>query len=123
MRPAPSISISDGVVNWRFPVPDEPHVLTKLPATSSSCTRLLAESAIQMLPEASSARPFGLLNRPPLVPNEPFVITSACVLPLNFSIRWLLLSATYTKPLASTAIPEGRLNCPGVEPLLPHRSR
>ena len=43
---------------------------------------------------------------------------------VNFCMRWLLVSATYTKPLCtSSPIPVGTLNSPLFDPCLPHALR
>ena len=42
---------------------------------------------------------------------------------VNFWMRLLLLSATKTFPLPSTATPRGSLNCPSPLPRLPHLAR
>ena len=39
---------------------------------------------------------------------------------VNFWMRWLPVSATYTLPEASTAMPMGPLNCPAPLPVVPH---
>ena len=103
-----------------------PASVTTVPLGDTTRMAWFSVSATYRLPCASTAAPFGPLNLAdgPWPSRKPLVLPASFVtVPLGNTTRmtWLDVSHTYTVPEASTAMPDGPLNCavlptPSVDP-------
>src|ERR1035437_3983975 len=98
--------------------PAQPARVVTTPAEVTFRIVELSESATKTLPALSTATPDGLENRaavpePSALPQFPALPASVVTAPAEVTFRIVLLpeSATKTLPTASTATPDGPLNC------------
>ena len=110
-------------MNWPLPLPAVPHLVMKVPIGRNFCTRLSVGSTTITLSEEPMARSSVVVvvapNCPSPVPRLPHLVMKLPV-GVNFWIRLLPESATYTSPVESTATPLGEVKLPSPVPTLPH---